>query len=427
MGADTLRIEVKWNEVAPEPSAQDQAELRRLRPGRLRRRPNAYPGLRPLRRPDRARARARLPDHRHDHRRRAALGDRRAAAAQRRDRRTGRCSAGEYGQLRGRGREALLRQLRRPAARSATSRSGTSPTTATSSSRPRSAPRIYRNMVDAAMPADPRNGRSGARRSSSASWRRSGARRGDGPDGVPAQVAVPQQALQAHEPRRRLPQLQEDRRGRLRAPPLRPHRARAEDARRDQHARDPPARQVPRPGARRASASPRNLPIYNTEFGLQSNPPDRLVSTSLVAPGGADQREGGVRLPLLAAEEPLAVPAVRRPARAGPAAREVVGLPDRPAVRERQRRSRRTTRTVPDRREEARPRRLRSGAGCGPGSGRRSVQLQRKGGGNSGPRIKTNWGGYFGKSFSRSGHFRFRAYDRNRRYMGTSRTASPIG
>ena len=31
-----------------------------------------------------------------------------------------------------------------------------------------------------------------------------------------------------------------------------------------------------------AGRIPRNLPIYNTEFGLQSNPPDRLVSTTPV-------------------------------------------------------------------------------------------------------------------------------------------------
>ena len=38
-----------------------------------------------------------------------------------------------------------------------------------------------------------------------------------------------------------------------------------------------------------------------------------------------------------------------------------------------------------------------------PGSGQRSVQLQRKGGGNSGPRIKTNSKGYFGVKRKRVG------------------------
>ena len=48
LGADTLRVEVKWNEVAPAAGLANQAELRRHRPGRLS-------GLLAVRRPDAAR------------------------------------------------------------------------------------------------------------------------------------------------------------------------------------------------------------------------------------------------------------------------------------------------------------------------------------------------------------------------------------
>ena len=92
--------------------------------------------------------------------------------------------------------------------------------------------------------------------------------------------------------------------------------------------------------AARAGRITRGLPIYNTEFGFQTNPPDPFVSTSPGAAGGAPQREGGVLLPLLAAEELLAVPAVRRPRPLGLVGAALGRLPDRPAVRERQARSR---------------------------------------------------------------------------------------
>ena len=107
MGADTLRVEVKWNEVAPLPSAAHEACLRRVEP-------RGVPGLLPLRRPDRAGARARHAGDRHDHRRRAALGDRGRPRPQRRDRRTGRSAPASTAASR-RGRKPLLRQVRRAA------------------------------------------------------------------------------------------------------------------------------------------------------------------------------------------------------------------------------------------------------------------------------------------------------------------------
>jgi hypothetical protein len=60
-----------------------------------------------------------------------------------------------------------------------------------------------------------------------------------------------------------------------------------------------------------------------------------------------------------------------------------------------------------------------------PGTGVRSVQLQRKGAGNSGPRVKTNSKGYFTVKRRESGRYRFRAYDSSGKLLGTSRTAKP--
>ena len=131
--------------------------------------------------------------------------------------------------------------------------------------------------------------------------------------------------------------------------------------------------------AARAGRITAKLPIYNTEFGLQSNPPDRTREHEPRAPGGADQREGGVRVPLLPAEEPLPVPADRRSGARGRRVGEVVGLPDRPAVRGRAPQEPPTTRTG-SRSWSRRAARASSIWGrVRPGSGVRSVQLQKGG------------------------------------------------
>ena len=64
LGADTMRIEVHWNEIAPQPNVEDQAGIRRGRPARPTRPPKAYPGLLPVRRPRAPGDRDGLPDPR---------------------------------------------------------------------------------------------------------------------------------------------------------------------------------------------------------------------------------------------------------------------------------------------------------------------------------------------------------------------------
>ena len=48
MGADTLRIEVKWNQVAPDPSARTKPRFEASDPGAYQGSPNAYPGFGPF-------------------------------------------------------------------------------------------------------------------------------------------------------------------------------------------------------------------------------------------------------------------------------------------------------------------------------------------------------------------------------------------
>ena len=191
--------------------------------------------------------------------------------------------------------------------------------------------------------------------------------------------------------------------------------------------------------AAKAKRLPRGLPIYNTEFGIQSNPPDIFVATSPSRQAAPDQREGRVRLPLLAPQEPLAVPALRRPRAAGSAGSQVVGLPDRPEVRQRPREARLRRLPVPDRRPQVGPRQGHDLGTCSPWhriSARSSFSAgPAAASSNSGGRIHTNSLGYFSAKKS-GGSYRFQAYGPQTgttggatgsavTLLGTSRTATP--
>ena len=192
MGADTLRVEVKWNEVAPLPSARTKPGLRRDQPG-------GVSGLRPVRRPDPARAGARDAGDRHDHRRRSALGDRggrgRSFATA-----NWKVSAGEYGRFatavakRYSGRFGGL-----PAVNYFTiwnepnHRNFLKPTSA----RAGRVPQDGRHRAAADPPQRPER-RADLRRRAGARRPRAGL---DGTEGVLPQVAVPEQDAAAHERR----------------------------------------------------------------------------------------------------------------------------------------------------------------------------------------------------------------------------------
>jgi hypothetical protein len=177
--------------------------------------------------------------------------------------------------------------------------------------------------------------------------------------------------------------------------------------------------------ARAARRFSRRLSIYNTEFGLQSNPPDRLVSTTLSRQAALinEKEEYAYRYWRLKSHSQYLM--YDDPARPGPLTVKWSGF--QTALRFSSRRAKPSFNAyrfpiVVKRRGRG----VRIWGRVRPGSGRRYVRIQRRGG-SFGPRIRTNWSGYFGKSFRLSGHFRFRAYDRDRKPIGTSRTASPVG
>ena len=181
--------------------------------------------------------------------------------------------------------------------------------------------------------------------------------------------------------------------------------------------------------AAKAKRLPRKLPIYNTEFGLQSNPPDIFVGTSPERQAALinEKEEFSYRYARLKSFSQYQL--YDDPARSGPAAVKWSGFQTglrfsngnkKPAydafrfpivVRE-------TSRSV------AVWGRVR------PGPGARFVQLQRRKGSryvDSGGRFQTNSAGYFAKK-KPSGTYRFLAYVRDGsgyKLLGTSRAANP--
>ena len=188
-------------------------------------------------------------------------------------------------------REALLRQVRRAPGRSTTSRSGTSRTTSSSSSRSRR-PLDLPPAGRAGRPGDPQGRRQGGVKVFVGETAPGPARgQVDRAARVPAEVALPQQALEAS-PERQLQELQESRRGRHMRIIRTGRRRSCPEKGHGQHPRiSRLAKHLDMAGAR--GRLPKHLSIYNTEFGYQSNPPDHSVSTTPSRAGKAAQREGG--------------------------------------------------------------------------------------------------------------------------------------
>ena len=284
------------------------------------------------------------------------------------------------------------------------------------------APRLYRQDGRRGAAAGPPQRPRRRRGSSWASWRPSGrAPIAMGPKEFLRRWLCLDRALQAHEPRDWLPQVQAHRRGRLRAPSVRADRARAARARRDQHARDPARSRSYLDRARRAKRFTRTLPIYNTEFGLQSNPPDRLVSTSLSRQAALinEKEEYAYRYSRLKSHSQYLL--FDDPARPGPLRVKWSGF--QTGLRFASGRAKpsynayRFPIVVKKRR-----RGVYVWGRVRPGTGPRFVRLQRKGG-SFGPRIGTDPRGYFGVRRRVSGRYRFRAYNVQGNVLGTSRTA----
>ena len=148
--------------------------------------------------------------------------------------------------------------------------------------------------------------------------------------------------------------------------------------------------------AARAGRITAKLPIYNTEFGLQSNPPDRLVSTSLARQAALinEKEEYAYRYSRLKSHSQYLLlddpAAPRRRCRS-----KWSGFQTGLRFADGRRKSRLQRVPLPDRGQDSAARGVSIWGRVRPGSGVRSVQLQ-KGGRNSGPKVKTNSLGYFG-------------------------------
>jgi hypothetical protein len=173
-----------------------------------------------------------------------------------------------------------------------------------------------------------------------------------------------------------------------------------------------------------AGRIPPKLPIYNTEFGLQSNPPDRLVSTTPVRQAQLinEKEEYSYRYGRLKSYSQYLL--FDDPARKGPLSVKWSGFQTGLRFTSGKKKPAYTAFKFPIVVKQ-RSRGVSIWGLVRPGTGRRSVQLQRTGGGNSGPRVKTNSKGYFTVKRRQSGRYRFRAYDSNGKLLGTSRTARP--
>jgi Cellulase (glycosyl hydrolase family 5) len=173
-----------------------------------------------------------------------------------------------------------------------------------------------------------------------------------------------------------------------------------------------------------AGRIPRNLPIYNTEFGLQSNPPDRLVSTSPVRQGQLinEKEEYSYRYGRLKSYSQYLL--FDDPPRKGPLNVKWSGFQTALRFASGKKKPSYNAFKFPIVVKKRR-RGVTVWGRVRPGNGTRSLQLQRKGAGNSGPRIKTNSKGYFTVKRRQSGRYRFRAYDSAGKLLGTSRTAKP--
>jgi hypothetical protein len=171
-----------------------------------------------------------------------------------------------------------------------------------------------------------------------------------------------------------------------------------------------------------------HLPIYNTEFGLQSNPPDTNVSTSPVRQAQLinEKEEYSYLYPRLKSYSQYLL--WDDPARKGPSSLRWAGFQTglrfpsggpKPALS-----AYRLPIVVHKRRKGV----LIWGR-VRPGAGSRYVQLYRGGGTKDGGRIKTNPRGYFSTKRAKAAKYRFKAYDGpspSAKLFGTSRTASPI-
>jgi hypothetical protein len=177
--------------------------------------------------------------------------------------------------------------------------------------------------------------------------------------------------------------------------------------------------------AAEAGRVPKDLPIYNTEFGIQSNPPDPTVHTTLLQQAQFlnEKEEQSYRYPRLKSYAQYLL--YDDEARPGPPKVKWSGFqtglrfadgPKKPSW------------------EAYRLPIVVHGTGgevqiwgrVRPGSGKRRVELHRAGAPGTAKTVKTDDGGYFEVDGLPAGSYTFNGYDSSGHAIGTSRTASPI-
>ena len=175
--------------------------------------------------------------------------------------------------------------------------------------------------------------------------------------------------------------------------------------------------------ARKARRFHKKLPIYNTEFGLQSNPPDPTVSTTLARQAALvnEKEEYAYRYSRLKSHSQYLM--YDDPARPGPLSVKWSGFQTGLRFASGRRKPSYNAYRFPIV-VKKRSRGVYVWGRVRPGTGPRFVRLQRKGG-SYGPRIGTNALGYFGVKRRVSGRYRFKAYNVQGNVLGTSRTARP--
>jgi hypothetical protein len=179
-----------------------------------------------------------------------------------------------------------------------------------------------------------------------------------------------------------------------------------------------------------AGRLPRRLPLYSTEFGLQSNPPDPTARITLAEQAALlnEKEEQSYRYPRLRSYAQYLL--YDDPSRPGTTLKQIwSGFQTGLRFTDGEAKPTYHAYQFPIVVQRSRGGDVRVWGRVRPGSGTRSVQLQRRRGGGFvqvGQRIETNDAGYFETPLAARGGYRFIAYDADGRRLGTSRTARPI-
>jgi hypothetical protein len=184
--------------------------------------------------------------------------------------------------------------------------------------------------------------------------------------------------------------------------------------------------------AARANRLPPGLPIYSTEFGLQSNPPDPTVGNSPRRQAALlnEKEEQGYRYPLLRSHAQYLL--YDDPPRPGATEKEVwSGFQTGLRFNDGTKKPAWDTYRLPLVVHRADDGRVLIWGRVRPGSGVRYVQLERREGGSfvaDGSRLATDDAGYFEVHRPRPASYRFRAFEEDAEdaeAIGTSRVATP--